>query len=131
MINESKVLLVVDDHKDIRDLIALVIKNLCGHERILFAENGKEALEKISHNTIDLVITDYMMPVMDGYELIVELKKRDSPYRNIPIIAVTAYDTPGNLAKLLSAGADSVVPKPFSTTRLSEEIFRVLGTNNR
>ena len=131
MVNNSKVVLVVDDHKDIRELVARTVKLLCGYENILFAENGKEALERISLNTVDLVITDYMMPVMDGCELITELKKYGSACRNIPIIAITAYDSPRNLARLLSAGADSVVPKPFSPTRLSEEISRVLGTNNR
>ncbi len=110
----GKKVLLVDD--DMRNIFALskVLKEK-GLE-IIKAENGKVALEVLD-DEIDLVLMDIMMPEMDGYECMREIRKR-SRFKNLPIIALTAKAMKEDRGKCIEAGANDYITKPVDVDRL-------------
>lgn len=109
----SKILLV-DDEADILEFLKYNLE-LEGYE-ITTALNGKEALEKLTEFT-DLVILDLMMPVLDGFEVIERMKK-DSRFKNIPVIFLTAKNGEISEIKALELGAIDYIQKPISPKKL-------------
>jgi PAS domain S-box-containing protein len=88
------------------------------------AVTGTEALEKLSKNPFDLVLMDIQMPDMDGFMVTSEIRKSDSSYKNIPIIAITAHALIGDREKCINAGMDDYLTKPI----LSEELIRKINS---
>ena len=83
--------------------------------KLIHAKNGKEALEKVtSENTIDLILMDIRMPVMNGYEATKEIKK----IKSIPIVAQTAFAFTEDKTKALNAGCDDYLAKPITRQSL-------------
>lgn len=110
-------ILLVEDEKNLRTVIkAFLIKN---NYHVLEAEDGKKALDQIENNQVDLIISDIMMPNMDGYELAKEL--RDSNYK-IPILMVTAKDSIDDKREGFKSGTDDYMVKPID---MEEMILRV------
>lgn len=112
--------LVVDDNAELRHFLAL---RLAGRYRVLEAENGCLGLELAIRELPDLVISDVMMPEMDGIELARALKENEET-ATIPLILLTAKSTKRDTVEGLEAGADDYLTKPFDT---SELIARVAG----
>ena len=83
-------ILVVDDNDDNRFTLSMRLE-ACGYENIVTAENGREALEKMRAGPIDLVLLDIMMPEMNGYEVLEQLKA-STELRDLPIIVISALD---------------------------------------
>ncbi len=110
-----KVLVVDDDARNIFALTSLLENQ---DMQIVTATNGRRAIE-IMQNTPDLsiVLMDIMMPDMDGYETIREIRK-DSRFRTLPILALTAKAMKGDREKCLSAGASDYIAKPVNTDQL-------------
>lgn len=104
--------LIVDDEKDIRELVGIYLKNE-GYN-ICKAVNGQEALQCLSDMQIDLAILDVMMADMDGIALCMEIRKKS----NIPIIMLSAKDQDMDKVIGLSAGADDYLAKPFNPVEL-------------
>ncbi|NVL90810.1 MAG: response regulator, partial [Desulfobacterales bacterium] len=113
--------LVVDD--DMRNLFSLKkILEYKGME-VLLGKNGKEALERLNDNPdIDLVLMDIMMPEMDGYEAMGEIRKQER-FKDLPVIALTAKAMKGDRAKCVEAGATDYLAKPVDV----EKLFSMLG----
>ncbi len=111
----GKKVLVVDD--DMRTTFA-VSRLLSEHGMVpLKAENGERALKLLDENNdVALVLTDIMMPVMDGYETIRQIRQRPE-FSDLPIIALTAKAMPEDRAKCLAAGANDYMPKPVDEER--------------
>ncbi|OAQ38338.1 hybrid sensor histidine kinase/response regulator [Pedobacter psychrophilus] len=107
-------ILVVDDNLEIKEFI---ISTLIPFYQIVAASNGKEALELAFEKIPDVIISDVMMPEMDGFELCTELKQ-DIRTRHIPIVLLTAKSSELNELEGLKTGADVYLTKPFSTTKL-------------
>ncbi len=113
---EGKNILIVDD--DIRNVFALSSVLESYKMNITFAENGKEALSQLEQNSnIDLVLMDVMMPEMDGYEAMREIRLM-SKYDKLPIIAVTAKAMKDDRDKCIEAGASDYIAKPINTEQL-------------
>lgn len=110
-------ILVVDDEPDLRFLLRRVFE-AAGHE-VLEAANGSDALATVRRSPPDLVVTDVMMPVMNGTELIRRMRG-DPTMRGIPIVAVSGH---GHLA----ADADAVVAKPFQPHMLLAAVNALLA----
>jgi DNA-binding response OmpR family regulator len=83
------------------------------HFNVVEAENGKEGFDKAGEITPDLVISDIMMPELDGYELCARLKK-DNKTCHIPVILLTAKASEKNMAEGLETGADDYITKPIN-----------------
>jgi CheY-like chemotaxis protein len=113
---QGRTVLLVDD--DLRNTFALS-KLLRTHGMsIVIADNGQMALEKLaSDNTIDLVIMDIMMPVMDGYQATRAIRAK-AQFAALPIVALTARAMPEEQEKCLAAGANDYLTKPVDVERL-------------
>lgn len=109
-------ILLVDDEKLLRLLVKRRLNKL--HHRILEAENGRQTLEILKRESVDLVLSDWMMPELDGPGLC-EAIKQDESLRSVHFILMTALDQPAQIAEGLSRGADDFLPKSAS----DQEIF--------
>ena len=112
----SKTILLVDD--DMRNNMALSKVLSLEGINILLADNGKAALEQLNkHKEINLVVMDIMMPEMDGYQAIEQIRTQPE-YKDTPIIALTANAMPGTKEKCLSVGASDYLTKPIEINEL-------------
>ncbi|MGB4589116.1 MAG: response regulator transcription factor [Clostridiaceae bacterium] len=109
---EKQTILIVDDEKEIRDLIEIYLANE-GYET-LKATNGVEALEMADKNHIDLIILDIMMPKKDGIQACMELRKT----KNMPVIMLSAKTQDMDKILGLTSGADDYLTKPFNPLEL-------------
>lgn len=121
-------ILVCDDDKDIVSALEIYLTSEGYHT--VSAYNGQEALEKLSKESIHLVLLDYMMPVMDGMKTITEIRKSS----NVPVIFLTAKGEDTDKILGLTIGADDYVTKPFNPIELMARVksqlrrYMVLGT---
>ena len=116
-------ILIVEDEKDIRDLVRLHLEK-AGFETVL-ACNGQEAFQKIQESRPGLILLDLMLPEMDGKELTKLLKARPET-RDIPIVMLTAKGEEVDRIVGFELGADDYIPKPFSPRELVLRIQAVL-----
>jgi two-component system chemotaxis response regulator CheY len=119
----NKTILVVDDSQSLRNLVRLVLEN--EGFRILLAENGKDALEKMTSEEIQLLVTDLHMPVMDGMELVRNVRKLET-YRFVPILILTTETNSQIKIRAKELGATGWITKPFDNKKLIKVIKRVL-----
>ncbi len=113
---EGKKVLIVDD--DIRNVYSLKQVLQDRGMELFMASTGKEALEKLAeHPDIDIVLMDIMMPVMNGYEAMEEIRKT-LDRKQLPILALTAKAMTGDRDKCLNSGANDYLPKPIDPDRL-------------
>ena len=120
-------ILVVDDEEDIRHYIR---KELSPIYRISECSNGKEALDYILKEKPDLVISDVMMPEMDGFTLCKKLKSNIN-INHIPIILLTAKSTDEEKAEGFDIGADAYIVKPFNVELLRKRIANIIDNRER
>ena len=108
-IKKPNLVLVVDDQELNRELLGMILKD---HYEIIYAENGKEAMEKIHEfrDSLSVVLLDLIMPEMDGFEVL-DIVRNDENLRSIPVIVLTA-DKSAEL-KALQMGAADFITKPF------------------
>ncbi len=111
--------LIIDDAVHIRHLIARMLEH--ANFVTLEAGNGLQGLEVLKEQKPDVVTCDISMPVMDGYEFLLEAKA-DPETQNTPIIIITAIGQEEEMAKAIEMGADACLTKPFSSSRLLEII---------
>lgn len=104
-------ILVADDEKEIVDLVDLYLRN---NYTVMKSYDGEDALNKINENKIDLAIVDIMMPNMDGYKLIENIRKD----KEIPIIIISAKTQSYDKIIGLDIGADDYITKPFDPLEL-------------
>lgn len=124
---EKICILVVDDHAEILDFIA---DDLSEEYAVLKAMDGREALAVLSENSVHLIVSDVMMPEIDGYELC-RLIKSDVAHSHIPIILLTAKNTLQSKIQGLEQGADAYIEKPFSPQHLHAQISSLLSNRNK
>lgn len=124
--SNKPILLIVEDEVEINDFIKAVFFESFN---IIQAFNGKEALDKISKKRPALIITDLMMPKMDGIELIKKLKQKHKT-EEIPIILLTAYDDKEQQRKVWNAGADLFISKPFDNELLKIQALSLINQRN-
>ena len=118
----KSVILIVEDQNDMRHFIA---RELAVTYQVLEAENGKVALDLVRKNTVNLIISDVMMPIMDGFELCNEMKN-DVNVSHIPFILLTAQHNLQSRLKGLNSGADAYMEKPFSIELLTAQVGNLL-----
>jgi len=120
---DNKVILVVDDDKDIRNMIKIYLQN--DNYSVLLAKDGNEALEILEGSKVDLVVLDIMMPGMDGMETCMKIREN----HRMPIIFLSAKGEDMDKIMGLSAGGDDYLTKPFNpmelTARVKANIRRV------
>ena len=117
-------ILVIDDDKSVRDTLRATLE----HQgfRVVTASNGREAMRKFVLDEFALVITDLVMPDVDGIAVLRQLKKL-AP--KVPVIAISGWPSAGAplyLDSSLALGADAALAKPFTTRQIREEIDNCL-----
>ena len=115
-------LLVVDDNADIREMMQLVFS---GNFQVLTAKNGEEGLQMAREQVPDVIISDLMMPVMDGFEFCSQIRNQELT-SHIPVIMLTAKAGDENALKGLSEGADDYLIKPVNMDLLKVKIQNLI-----
>jgi signal transduction histidine kinase/CheY-like chemotaxis protein len=127
-VDKSKpLILIVEDNYDLRNF---VMHSMNTEYRVMGAENGKEGFELAKKYTPDLIISDIMMPVMDGLELCSRLKK-ELHTSHIPVILLTAKAMIEHWIEGLETGADDYIPKPFNLKILHLKISNLIESRKR
>jgi len=114
------VILVIDDNPQVAALIQEMVQ-LAGYQTEV-AFSGLEGLDKAREGMPDLILVDLMMPDMDGWQVYHQLRE----FSSIPVIFVTAYDTPKNEARALQMGAEGFIGKDLTPMQLVQHIQFVL-----
>lgn len=120
-------ILVVEDNEEVMGMIA---DGLAPHYSVLTAKNGVQGLAKAHREHVDLVVSDVMMPEMDGLEMCRRLKE-DIETSHIPVVMLTAKRTLDNRLDGLRAGADAYIEKPFSFVHLLTQVETLLLNRKR
>jgi CheY-like chemotaxis protein len=124
----KKKVLLVEDHDDCRELLALYINRLGYH--VLEAATAVEAMERVTTAHPDLVIMDLSLPGMSGHDATALLKANPST-RDIPVVINTAHMSASHTDRALAAGAAEVLHKPVDLLALREVLYRYLSTGDR
>ena len=123
MSQKAKVLIVDDEPFNV-DYLEQELEDL-GYQ-IITAFNGQEALDKIKSQQPDLVLLDLMMPVLDGFAVLSEIKA-DNVLRDIPVIIVSAANDSKSIVKGIKQGADDYITKPVDADHLVKKLKEYLG----
>src|SRR5690606_15639748 len=124
---EKPTILIVDDNEDILEFLS---DDLGEQYHILSALNGVQALKILSEEVVHLVISDVMMPEMDGFELCRKIKS-NFELSHIPMILLTAKNTLQSKIQGLNEGADAYIEKPFSPEHLAAQVSSLLTNRNK
>lgn len=119
LIVQDAALLVVDDKENNRDLLSRRLDRQGFQVKV--AENGLQALQMLRHTQYDLVLLDIIMPEMDGYQVLAELKA-DEQLRHIPVIMISALDEIDSVVRCIEMGAEDYLQKPFNQVILKAKI---------
>lgn len=116
-------ILIVDDHPNAASILARGLGQFNRPVEILTARSGEEALELIQHSPVDMLITDFMMPGMNGLELIEKLKGEQEPKHTV---LITAYDSPGLAATARRLKVNDYLVKPFQPDKIRSIVGKAL-----
>lgn len=124
----SKRICVVDDQPALRQMLRFAL-NFQGVD-VLEAENGVDALEKISNNDVDMLIVDWQMPVMDGLALVRQLRKIKA-YTDLPVVIVSCRDDLKARQEARSLGVVTWLKKPFRISEIQVAVDKALLSSAR
>ncbi|WP_168710287.1 PAS domain S-box protein [Flavobacterium sangjuense] len=126
--DEEKIIFIVEDNKINMLLAKTLMKQILPNAQIFELENGKQSLEKIQTVIPDLILMDIQMPIMNGYDATVEIRKIPKAEK-IPIIALTAGTIVGEKEKCIQFGMDDYIPKPIDKDFLIKIISQWISIN--
>ena len=116
-------ILIVDDSSVMRRILMNTLKKL-GYSEFIEAENGAQALARLEEGGVSIIFTDWLMPVMNGLDLILAVREQDP---KLPIIMVTARAAPEDIILAVKAGATNYIVKPFTPKTLEAKLSAVFG----
>lgn len=119
-------ILIVEDDEINRKLLSNILKSI-GFSNIFQAEDGQIAWRMIEQQPFDLVITDWMMPDLDGLELLKLIRSSDEPLHSLPVIMITALGKHENIEIANQWEINGYIVKPFSVNAVLEKIEEILG----
>lgn len=119
--SSTSTFLVADDSRTVRKLIANIIKSQFMTDAIHLAKNGQEAYEIFQREDIDVVISDWDMPVLRGDELLYKIR-HESKYRDVPFLMVTTHGEKDYIITAIQGGASQYIVKPFSPEEMEQKI---------
>ena len=124
MTQANRQILIVDDTTVLRNIMKMQLQRM-GFSLIHEAPDGSAAMKILHARKIDLVISDWNMPVMNGFELLREIRASEV-FKDIPFIMVTAEATEARLSMALQLKVDELILKPFTLEILERKIIRVI-----
>jgi two-component system chemotaxis response regulator CheY len=117
--------LVVDDFSTMRRIVGGLLKEL-GYGRVVEAENGRQAFERIRSGSIGFVVTDWNMPEVTGLELLKQIRATPD-HEKLPVLLITAEAKKENILEAAQAGADGYIVKPFTAQTLKEKLDKIFA----
>ena len=120
----SPVVMLVEDFADTREMMRRVLES--GGCRVLEAANGQEAIELAQRERLDLILMDLNMPILDGFTATLRIREYE-PTRDVPVVAVTAFDTAEFRAAATAVGCSEYIVKPLDFERLSSILRHFLS----
>ncbi|MGV3523766.1 MAG: response regulator [Candidatus Sericytochromatia bacterium] len=117
-------ILIAEDNPQNQALMLYLLRAF-GHEP-LAADNGKACLELLSQESVDLLLVDLQMPILDGYGVL-EVLRRESRWRTLPVVAVTALAMLGDREQALRAGFDGYIAKPIEPEHFISQVDAYLA----
>jgi two-component system chemotaxis response regulator CheY len=124
-VDKSMPILIVDDYQTMIRIIRNLLKQL-GFENVDDANDGQDALEKLRQKPFSLVISDWNMEPMTGYELLKEVRA-DAKLKKVPFIMITAESRTENVVAAKKAGVNNYIVKPFNAATLKTKMASVIG----
>ncbi len=119
--------LIVDDSSVMRKIVERSLRQAgIDLEKVLEASNGAEALAALEGNSVDLILCDINMPVMDGLEFVRQAATVEGA-KGVPIVMITTEGSESHVVQALSAGARGYIRKPFTADQVKEHVLPVLG----
>jgi len=112
-------ILVVDDSLTIRKIVRRILE-MMGSVQVIEAKNGEEGLLLATTEPLDLVITDWNMPLMDGIDMVRRL--RAEGFRDLPVVMLSSAGTPREMAQAAEAGVHSFVTKPMTAETIADAV---------
>lgn len=122
--NFNITILVVDDFESMRRIVKGTLKSI-GFNNFIEAGDGAAALKKLEKQKVDLIISDWIMPNMNGLDFLKAVRASDK-FKNTPFIMVTAEGQKGNVLEAINAGVSNYIVKPFTPETLSAKLKKVL-----
>lgn len=120
-------ILIVDDSTPMRAVIKKVVKASGFNVGQFFeAANGIEALKILNQEWLDLVLTDYNMPDMNGLELVEEMKK-DEELKSIPVVMITTEGSRERVEEFMEKGVMDYIKKPFTPEQIKQKLMQIIG----
>ena len=124
MYNMKKIILLIDDVKEFRALVKIFLSS---QYEVITARDGLEAMSMLENGLVpDVIVTDLMMPRLDGYQLISQLKAID-PFKKIPVIVLSNVDKKQDKEELSRKGIYGYLNKPFSPDELRDNLSQMLS----
>jgi len=117
--------LVVDDSTTMRRIIINTLNKL-GYTEIVEAGNGREGIDRVSEGPVDLIITDWNMPEMNGIDFVRSLRAMEGK-QHVPVLMVTTNAAKDDIVEALRAGVNNYVVKPFTPDTIKEKIDAVMA----
>jgi two-component system chemotaxis response regulator CheY len=118
-------ILIVDDFESMRRIVKGTLKSI-GFSNFIEAEDGVIAMKKLEKEKVDLIISDWIMPNMDGLDFLKAVKGNEK-FKRIPFIMVTAEGQKGNVLEAINAGVNNYIVKPFTSETLQTKLQKVRG----
>lgn len=125
MVDKNMRILVVDDFPTMRRIVINLLKQL-GFGNVVEAGDGQQALEKLKTEKVDLIFSDWNMPIMTGMDFL-KAVRADEKMKTIPFIMVTAEGKRENVIAAVQAGVNNYIVKPFNAATLREKLIKVVG----
>ena len=122
---EDKQILFVEDSPTMRRIISNSLSRI-GIKNIIEAENGVDALDKLQNKTMDMIITDWNMPEMNGKELVEHLRGIDK-YKATPILMITTRGMQDDVMTAIKAGVNGYIVKPFTPDILKKKMLEIFS----
>ena len=113
-------ILLVEDYKHSQIIVTRLLKKN-DFDQIVVVENGAEAVDQVKKQSFDLILMDMQMPVMNGFEATQHIRNMEE-YKEIPIIALTAFAMKGDRERCLEAGATDYIAKPIDSQEFIEKV---------
>jgi len=123
-------ILIVDDSLPMRSVIKRTLKAAgYGKSEMLEATNGQEAIDIMKNSWVDIVITDYNMPVMNGLAFIKTIKSAELS-KDIPVVVISTAGNESKIKEFMDCGATGYITKPFSAEEIRDLLVNILGEVN-
>lgn len=121
--------LIVDDSAVMRKIVERALRQ-AGLEltEVLEASNGAEALVEVAKGSLDIILSDINMPVMDGLEFLRNLAKLDAG-KGVPVVMITTEGSEARVVEALSVGAKGYIRKPFTPEQVKERVAPLIGSS--